>query len=320
MKTRVLGKSGLKVTAIGLGCNALGGRIDPEASRQVVNKALDLGISLFDTADLYGSPYGSPSGSEICLGQCLGDHRKNIVLATKFGNERMQYVPDSKGGASRQAIMVAVEASLRRLNTDWIDLYQMHKMDPLTPIEETLRALDDLIRQGKVRYIGCSNFSAWRVTEAHWTAKHLNLNRFISCQNEYSLLARGVENDLLPAMRACGQGLLPYLPLAAGLLTGKYKRNVTLLGSRLAPGKRWAEKIVTDRNWTITERLEKFCAERGRSLLELAFSWLLAQPIVGSVIAGATTPGQLELNAKSGSWELTAEDLSQIDSLSSVVA
>jgi len=315
LKTRVLGKSGLQVTEIGLGCNAFGGRIDHNASRKVIHKALDLGITLFDTADLYGGPYGSPSGSEICLGQILGDNRKNIVLATKFGNERMQYVPGTKGGASRRVIMIAVEASLKRLNTDWIDLYQVHKMDPLTPIEETLRALDDLVRQGKVRHIGCSNFSAWRAVEAHWTAKHLGLSSFISCQNEYSLLSRDVERELLPAMQACGQGLLPYLPLAAGLLTGKYKRNVTLLGSRLAPGKRWADKIVTDRNWTITEQLEQFCAQRGHSILELAFSWLLAHPIVASVIAGATTPEQLELNAQAGSWALTADELAQIDTL-----
>ena len=306
------------MTEIGLGCNAFGGRIDHDASRKVIHKALDLGITLFDTADLYGSPYGCPSGSEICLGQILGDNRKNIVLATKFGNERMQYVPGIKGGASRRAILIAVEASLKRLKTDWIDLYQVHKMDPLTPIEETLRALDDLARQGKVRYIGCSNFSAWRAVEAHWTAKHLGLNPFISCQNEYSLLSRDIEHELLPAMQACGQGLLPYLPLAAGLLTGKYKRNVTLLGSRLAPGKRWADKIITDRNWTITERLQQFCAERGRTILELAFSWLLAHPIVASVIAGATTSEQLEVNTQAGSWALTPDDMAQIDALSLV--
>ena len=318
MKKRVLGKSGLQVTEIGLGCNALGGRIDHEASRKVIHKALDLGITLFDTADFYGNTYGCPGGSEICLGQVLGDDRKNIVLATKFGNDRMTYGPNAKGGASRRIIMMAVDASLARLRTDWIDLYQVHKMDPLTPIEETLRALDDLVRQGKVRYIGCSNFSAWRAVEAHWTARHLGLNGFISCQNEYSLLSRDIERDLLPAMQACGQGLLPYLPLAAGLLSGKYKKNVTLLGSRLAPGKRWASKFITDRNWAITERLEQFCAQRGRSLLELAFSWLLAHPAVASVIAGATTPEQLELNVQAGGWLLSSEDMAQIEHLTSV--
>ena len=318
MKKRVLGKSGLQVSEIGLGCNAFGGRIDHEASRKVVNKAFDLGITMFDTSDFYGNTYGSPSGSEICLGNLLGDNRKNIILATKFGNERMPYDASTKGGASRRVIMLAVEGSLKRLKTDWIDLYQLHKPDPLTPIEETLRALDDLVRQGKVRYIGCSNFSAWPVVEAHWTAKYSSLNAFISCQNEYSLLARNIEGDLLPAMQACGVGLLPYLPLAAGLLTGKYKRNAPLAGTRLAPGSRWTDKFVTDVNWTITERLEKFCAERARSLLELAFSWLLARPIVASVIAGATRPEQLELNARAGEWVLTPADMAQIDSMTSV--
>jgi aryl-alcohol dehydrogenase-like predicted oxidoreductase len=318
VKKRVLGRSGLQVSEIGLGCNALGGRIDDEASRKVVSKALDLGITMFDTSDVYGGSYGVPSGSEICLGKLLGDNRKNIILATKFGNERMQYDATTKGGASRRVIMLAVEASLKRLKTDWIDLYQLHKRDPLTPIEETLRALDDLVRQGKVRYIGCSNFSAWPLVEAHWTARHLGLNGFVSCQNEYSLLARNIEGDLLPAMRACGVGLLPYFPLAAGLLTGKYKRDAPLAGTRLAPGTRWTSKFITDANWTITERLEKFCVEKGRGLLELAFSWLLAQPTVASVIAGATTPEQLELNARAGGWALTPADLAQIDTLASV--
>ncbi|MDH5534300.1 MAG: aldo/keto reductase [Betaproteobacteria bacterium] len=318
MKKRVLGSSGLQVSEIGLGCNALGGRIDHQASRKVVSKALDLGITLFDTADSYGNTYGSPSGSEICLGKLLGDSRKNIILATKFGNAKMPYDASTRGGASRRVIMLAVEASLKRLKTDWIDLYQPHEPDPLTPIEETLRALDDLVRQGKVRYIGCSNFTAWPVVEAHWTAKHLGLNAFVSCQDEYSLLARNIERDLLPAMHACGLGLLPYLPLAAGLLTGKYKRNASLLDTRLAPGTRWSSQFITDANWTITERLETSCAERGRSLLELAFGWLLAHPIVASVIAGATRPEQLELNVRAGECVLTAEDMAQIDSLTSM--
>lgn len=318
MKKRILGKSGLQVSEVGLGCNAFGGRIDHDASRKVVSKALDLGITMFDTSDIYGTAYGSPSGSEICLGKLLGDSRKNIILATKFGNDKMQYDAGTQGGASRRVIMLAVEASLKRLKTDWIDLYQLHKPDPLTPIEETLRALDDLVRQGKVRYIGCSNFSAWPVVDAHWTAKHLGLNAFVSCQNEYSLLARDIERDLMPAMQACSLGLLPYLPLAAGLLTGKYKRNAPLLDTRLAPGKRWTDKFITDANWTIVERLETFCEARGRSLLELAFSWLLANPIVASVIAGATRPEQLELNARAGEWAFTAEDMAQIDSLTSV--
>ena len=314
MKKRNLGKSGLLVSEIGLGCNAFGGRIDRDASRKVVHGALDLGITLFDTSDLYGDDYGSPGGSEICLGQLLGDRRKNIVLATKFGNERKQYDASTKGGASRRVIMMAVEASLRRLQTDWIDLYQLHKPDPLTPIDETLRALDDLIRQGKVRYIGSSNFSAWRVVEAHWTAKHAGLNAFISCQNEYSVLMRAIERELLPAMQACGPGLLPYFPLAAGLLTGKYQRDVPFpADARLRHNKRWAGHFLTDRNWTQLGRLEKFCATRGCSLLELAFGWLLARPAVASVIAGATKLEQLKLNVESAAWIPTAEDMTEIN-------
>jgi aryl-alcohol dehydrogenase-like predicted oxidoreductase len=203
MEIRNLGTSGLRVSAVGLGCNNLGGRIDLEASRAVVHKALDLGITLFDTADTYGNR----GGSEDCLGQVLGERRKDIVLATKFGLP----MDDAKilGGASRRYIMTAAEASLRRLRTDWIDLYQLHRPDALTPIEETLRALDDLIRQGKVRYVGNSNFAAWQAIEAHWTGRHLGLNRFVSCQNEYSLLKRDIEAELVPAMQACGMGCCP---------------------------------------------------------------------------------------------------------------
>ena len=314
MKKRNLGTSSLRVSEVGLGCNALGGRIDREASRMVVHAALDLGITLFDTSDLYGDDYGSPGGSEICLGQLLGDRRKDIVLATKFGNERKPYDATTKGGASRRVIMMAVEASLRRLQTDWIDLYQLHKPDPLTPIEETLRALDDLVRQGKVRYIGSSNFPAWRVVEAHWTAKHAGLNAFISCQNEYSVLVRTIEQELLPAMQACGLGLLPYFPLAAGLLTGKYRRDAPFpADARLRHNMRWANQFVTERNWTQLDRLEKFCAARGCSLLQLAFGWLLAQPAVASVIAGATKPGQLKVNVEAAAWTPTAEDMIEIN-------
>ena len=314
MKNRNLGTSSLRVSEVGLGCNALGGRIDLEASRAVVHAALDLGITLFDTSDLYGDDYGSPGGSEICLGQLLGERRKDIVLATKFGNDRKHYDATTKGGASRRVIMMAVEASLKRLRTDWIDLYQLHKPDPLTPIEETLRALDDLVRQGKVRYIGSSNFPAWRVVEAHWTAKHTGLNAFISCQNEYSVLVRAIEQELVPAMQACGLGLLPYFPLAAGLLTGKYRRDAPFpADARLHPNHRWARHFLTDRNWMQLEHLEKFCAARGCSLLELAFGWLLAQPAVASVIAGATKPGQLKANVEAAAWTPSADDMIEIN-------
>jgi aryl-alcohol dehydrogenase-like predicted oxidoreductase len=311
VEQRNLGKSGLRVSAVGLGCNNFGGRIDFEATRRVVHKALDLGVTLFDESDTYGDPRGS---SESCLGQILGDRRKDIVLATKFarpmdGSGRFQ-------GASRRYIMAEVEVSLKRLRTDWIDLYQQHQPDPLTPIEETLRALDDLVHQGKVRYIGCSTLAAWQVVEARWTSKHLGLHHFVSCQEEYSLLARGLDHEMLPVLEAYGLGLVPFRPLADGLLTGKYRRNAPLpAGSRLGKTPRAAGRYLTEENWTMVERLEGFAAERGHTLLELALSWLLQRPAVASVIAGATKPEQVEQNVHAAGWALAADDLQEIDQL-----
>jgi aryl-alcohol dehydrogenase-like predicted oxidoreductase len=308
MEQRNLGKSGLLVSAVGLGCNNFGGRIDLEASRKVVHKALDLGITLLDTADYYGNL----GGSETILGQVLGDRRKDVVLGTKFGFA--MDAADTLKGASRRYILSAVEASLRRLQTDWIDLYQLHVPDPLTPLEETLRALDDLVGQGKVRYIGCSNLPAWQVVESQWISRELGIHAFASCQDEYSLLVRGVEKELLPAMQAHGLGLLPYFPLASGMLTGKYKRNAPLPeGSRFAAWKTLGDRYTHDANFDTVERLEKFAHQRGHSLLELAFSWLAANPSVSSVIAGATRPEQVEQNAKAVDWVLTPEDLTEID-------
>jgi aryl-alcohol dehydrogenase-like predicted oxidoreductase len=309
MEHRTLGKSSLQVSLVGLGCNNFGGRTGPEQSRRVINKALDLGITLYDTADVYGEK----GGSETILGQVLGERRKNIVLATKFGMPMDK--EETLRGASRRYIFSAVEASLRRLQTDWIDLYQLHRPDPLTPIEEILRALDDLIHQGKVRYIGCSNLPAWRVVEAQWTARHFGLNAFVSCQDEYSLLVRDIERNRLPAAEAYGLGLLPYFPLASGFLSGKYQRHQMPEGARLTTSKPLAERYLTEGNWAITERLSEFCAQRGRSLLELAFSWLAARPMVSSVIAGATRPEQLEQNVKAVGWALTPEELKEIDRL-----
>jgi aryl-alcohol dehydrogenase-like predicted oxidoreductase len=313
VKQRKLGKSGLQVSVIGLGCNNFGGRIDLEASRKVVHKALDLGITLLDTADIYGEL----GGSETCLGEVLGDRRKDIVLATKFGMP--MDTAETRKGASRRYIMAAVEASLKRLKTDWIDLYQLHRPDPLTPIEETLRALDDLIRQGKVRYIGCSNLPGWQVVEALWTSRALGLDAFVSCQDEYSLVVRGIERELIPAMEAYGVGLLPFFPLASGLLTGKYRRNAPLPeGARLTNTQRLAERYLTEVNWQIVERLADFCATRGHTMLELAFSWLAARPTVSSVIAGATKPEQLEQNVRAADWVLTPEELAEIDRITGV--
>jgi aryl-alcohol dehydrogenase-like predicted oxidoreductase len=308
MEIRNLGRSGLRVSLVGLGCNNFGGRIDLEASRKVVHKALDLGITLLDTADMYGN-FG---GSEEALGAILGARRKDIVLATKFG--MAMNAEGTIKGASRRYIMSAVEASLKRLKTDWIDLYQLHQPDPLTPIEETLRTLDDLVHQGKVRYIGCSNLPAWQVVEAQWTARELGLNAFVSAQDEYSLVVREIDRELIPALQAYDMGLLPFFPLASGLLTGKYKRNAALpAGTRLANAQRLADRFLTEANWQIAERLQDFAATRGHSLLELAFSWLACRPQVASVIAGATKPEQLEQNVKAASWALTPPEMTEID-------
>jgi aryl-alcohol dehydrogenase-like predicted oxidoreductase len=311
MRIRNLGRSGLQVSLVGLGCNNFGGRIDLEASRKVVHQALDLGVTLFDTADIYGEN----GRSESFLGEILGSRRKDIVLATKFGSPM-----DSASllkGASRRYILSAVEDSLRRLKTDWIDLYQLHVPDPATPMAETLGALDDLVRQGKVRYIGCSNLPAWQVVEAQWTARLANQETFISCQDEYSLVKREIEAELLPAMQAYGLGLLPFFPLASGLLTGKYRRDVPPpAGTRLANTERLAKRYLTEANWRIVESLGAFARTRGHDLLELAFSWLAARPQVASIIAGATRPEQVEQNVKAADWPLSSEDLAEVDRLS----
>ena len=315
MILRNLGKSGLRVSLVGLGCNNFGMKLDVEGTRKVVHKALDLGITLFDTADVYGGA----GGSETCLGQVLGERRKDIVLATKFANKMGD--DETKKGASRRYIVSAVEASLRRLQTDWIDLYQQHVPDPLTPIEETLRALEDLVRSGKVRYVGCSNFKAWQMVDAQWTARTAGLGSFVSIQDEYSLVMRDIEQELLPAAEAHGLGLLPYFPLASGLLTGKYKRNEAQPeNARLTLVKRLADRYMTEANWATVEKLQDFCDQRGHSMVELAFSWLAARPQVSSVIAGATTPEQIEQNVKAAEWALGAEDLAEIDKITGVAA
>lgn len=313
MDQRTLGKAGPRVSVVGLGCNNFGGRTDLEGARKVVHKALDLGITLFDTADMYGNR----GGSEEILGDLLGARRKDVVLATKFG-----MAMDEAGamqGAAPAYIKRAVEASLKRLKTDWIDLYQLHQPDPKTPIEATLRALDDLVREGKVRFIGCSNLPAWQVVEAEWTSRSHGLAAFVSCQDEYSLLVRGIERELVPAMQAYGLGLLPYFPLAGGLLTGKYRRNAPMpSGARLTASKNMANRYMTDAGWQAVERLAAFAAERGKTPLDLAFGWLLARRPVASVIAGATTPGQVEQNVGASRWKLTPDDMAAIDGLAPV--
>jgi aryl-alcohol dehydrogenase-like predicted oxidoreductase len=281
--------------------------MDLENSTKVIHKALDAGITLFDTADAYGNQ----GGSETVLGQVLGERRKDIVLATKFG---LPMDDREKKGASRRYIMSAIEASLRRLKTDWIDLYQVHRHDPLTPTEETLEALTDLVRAGKVRYIGCSNFTAAQMTEAQWAAKYHGLQGFVSAQDEYSLLKRDLDAENLPMMERYGLGLLPYFPLASGLLTGKHKRGALAAGSRLTTPA-FTGRFTTDANFDIVEKLEAFVQARGHTMLELAFSWLAARPTVGSVIAGATKPEQIEANVKATGWALNAEDMAEVDKI-----
>jgi len=310
MELRNLGRSGLRVSLVGLGCNNFGMRLDANQTADVVNAALDAGITLFDTADMYGGR----GDSERFLGKALGAKRSEIVLASKFG-----MAMDDEGikiGAARRYIMQAVEDSLSRLGTDWIDLYQLHQFDPLTPIDETLRALDDLIRDGKVRYVGSSNLPAWRSTEAEFIARELGTNKFISCQEEWNVLNRAIEQDVVPMMETYGLGMLPYFPLASGLLTGKYKKDSMPEGARLTDMPRFANRgYVTEANFAKVERLENFANQRGHSVLELAFSWLAAQKVTGSIIAGATKSEQIKSNVAAANWKMTAEELAEIDEL-----
>ena len=316
MDERHVGKSGLRVSVLGLGGNNFGlqgnnfgGVLDLDTTRRIVHKALDLGVSLIDTADVYGKR----GGSEACIGEVLGPRRKDVVLATKW-NQPMDEERKKLKGASRRYAIMAVEASLKRLRTDWIDIYQMHHPDPFTPIEETLRTMEDLIRSGKVRYIGASNFSAWRIVEAQWTARQLGANGFVSCQDEYNLLARDVENDLVPALASYGVGLLPFFPLASGLLSGKYKHGTSPpQGSRLALSPRVAEREMTPQRLAILDQLTAFCDARGRTMLELAFSWLAARLQVASIIVGATSPEQIEQNVRALDWKLAPDEIAEVD-------
>jgi aryl-alcohol dehydrogenase-like predicted oxidoreductase len=307
MKLRRLGASGLKVSEVGLGCNNFGMRIDAKATDAVVGAALDAGITLFDTADIYGG-----TKSEEFLGKALGKRRGEVVLATKFGM-RIGDDPRRMGG-SRRWIMRAVEDSLTRLSTDWIDLYQFHSPDPDTPIDETLRALDDLVTQGKVRYIGNSNFSGWQIADADWTAA--GGTRFISAQNQYSLLELKAEYEVLPACEHFGLGFLPFFPLASGLLSGKYRRGEKPPeGTRLAAWGARGQAAMSDRNFDKVEKLEAWAGERGHTILELAFTWLLGHEVVSSVIAGATSPEQVKANAATADWVLSPDEVEEVGKL-----
>ncbi|HXG35667.1 MAG TPA: aldo/keto reductase [Dehalococcoidia bacterium] len=310
MEYRQLGRSGLTVSKLGLGCNNFGARIDEEQSLKVIRRALDLGITFFDTADVYGNR----GLSEQYLGKALKGVRQEVIIATKFSSP-MGEGPLWQGG-SRRYIYQAVHASLQRLETDYIDLYQLHWPDPQTPIEETLRALNDLIREGIVRYIGCSNLTAAQVVEAQLTARLLHLTPFISAQNRYNLLSREVERELLPLCQRYGLGFIPYYPLASGFLTGKYHRGEQPPeGTRLARMTSMASELMTDENFDLLEKLERFASDHGRSISELALGWLAAQPAVDCVIAGATRPEQVEANLKSLEWRLSDQDLAEVRDL-----
>jgi aryl-alcohol dehydrogenase-like predicted oxidoreductase len=291
-----------------LGANNFGNRIDLDRTREVIHAALDAGITLIDTADIYGE-------SETYIGAVLEGQRDDVVIATKFGGPisgRADNGTDWGARGSRRYIRKAVESSLRRLRTDWIDLYQLHRPDPETPLEETLAALTELVREGKVRYIGHSNFAGWLTAEAEWTARTRGYERFISAQNEYSWLDRRIEPDLVPALDAYGVGLLPFFPLASGLLTGKYKRGASApAGTRMAAER--FQRQLANADFDVIEALEAFATERGASLLDVAIGGLAAKPAVASVIAGATSAEQVAANVKAGQWVPSAEELTELD-------
>ncbi|WP_267420419.1 MULTISPECIES: aldo/keto reductase [unclassified Curtobacterium] len=309
---RPLGPSGLVVSTVGLGCNNFGrpGTVTEtqEGTDAVVHAALDAGVTLLDTADIYG---GTPGQSETMLGAAIAGRRDEVVLATKFGMDMGgANGPDWGVRGSRRYVRLAVESSLRRLGTDWIDLYQMHRPDSVTPIEETLSVLDDLVREGKIRYVGHSNFAGWQIAEAELTASIAGTTAFVSAQNEYSPLSRAVEAEVLPAVRAYALGFLPFFPLYNGLLSGKYTRGDRPQDGRLT---RLKPELLDSAPWDVLEEYQRFCDERGVTMLQATFAWLLAQPGLTSVIAGATRPEQITQNVDAGTaWVPSEDDLAEM--------
>jgi len=308
MQYRQLGSSDLKLSVLGLGCNNFGGRADLEATRRIVHHAIDAGINHFDTADVYGGE----GRSEDYIGQVLGDKRKQVVIATKFGLP-FDAAGTMKGG-SRKYAMQAVEASLKRLRTDYIDLYYLHKPDPSVPIEETLGALDDLRKQGKIRWYANSNMEASQIEAADAAAKQNGLQPFVAAQDELSLIKRGTERERIPAMVRHNLAFIPYFPLASGLLTGKYRRNAPMpQGTRLVGKNRLSDVFMNDQNLDLVYRIGDFCEQRGLAMLDVAFAWLLAKPYVTSVIAGAVKTDQIDANARATDAKLSASDLAELD-------
>jgi aryl-alcohol dehydrogenase-like predicted oxidoreductase len=315
MQHRKLGRSGLSISAIAVGCNNFGSRLDYQAASRVVQAALDHGINFFDTAGIYGSG----GLSEEFLGKALGGNRDRVIIATKFGGE-MGAGPMNKG-TSRRYIMRAVEASLRRLGTGYIDLYQLHFPDPTTPFEETMSALDDLVHQGKVRYLGHSNLAGWQVAQCHYIAEIHHLSPFITAQNHYNLLDRGIERELVPACEAFGLSVLPYFPLASGLLTGKYRKGKGLPeGTRIASSVQAQQRYLNERNWDIIERLAQLAERAHIGMTELTVSWLLSRPFIGSVIAGAMTSQQVADNVRAAEAKLSPELLAEVDAATTPTA
>lgn len=319
MEYRKLGRTGLDVSVLGIGTNDFGRRTDFERTKAILHKCLDLGVNFIDTANVYADTH-----SEEFIGEIIGKtaQRSAFVIATKVGIKVTGRGAPSggagtanQGGGSRHHMLQQLERSLRRLQTDYIDVYYLHRWDPQTPIEETLRAFDDMIRQGKVRYIGASNSAAWQLAGAMWTARMHNLHRFSCVQVEYNILSREIERDIVPFCEEYGVGLVPYYPLACGLLTGKHQPGRFEEGSRLAGGP-WTDvyrgRFVNDRNWGVVEQLKNFAAERGHSVTELAFAWLAASPVVSSITAGATSPEQLEANAKACEWKISRKDMEDV--------
>ena len=315
MTYRPLGDSGLMVSAVGIGCNAFSRRVDLDGVRDILGAARDTGVTLLDTADIYGDP---PGASEELLGEALQGQRDEFVVATKFGGDMSgAYGADFGARNARRYIRRAVEGSLRRLRTDHIDLYQVHFPDGVTPIEETLSALTDLVREGKVGYLGCSNFSGWQVADASWTSRTAGLESFVSVQNRYSLLDRTIEDEVVPACESFGLGVLPFFPLEYGLLTGKYRRGEGApVGSRadLDPTRAgWLETA----DWDRIEAVEKYAEARDLSPLDVAIAGLAAQPAVSSVISGATSGDQVRANAAALRWEPSESDLVELDEITS---
>lgn len=311
MEYRQLGRSGLQVSTIGLGGNTFGRYADEAGTAAIVHRALDLGINFLDTANTYGRGV-----SEELVGKALRGRRGQAVLATKAAGSMGE--GPNQAGASRQHLMDSVHASLRRLDTDYIDLFQVHFPDPKTPIEETLRALDDLVRQGKVRYLGCSNYAAWQVCEAAWVARVHHLTPYVSVQPAYNLLDRRIERELAPLCEAYGIGIIPYSPLASGFLTGKYRQGEAPPQGTRGYNSQYFARLLTERNFALLEQLEGFAAKCGHTVGELALAWLLTRPMVSTVIPGATRPEQVEENVKAGEWRLAPDDLQQLEGITQV--